>query len=616
MNAPSSIRRLAAVLIADVAGYSRMMERDEPGTHARVARIRAEVTDPAVLRHGGRIVRSVGDGFLVEFPSAMSALEAAIEIQRTMAERNRSVPAQERIDHRIGINLGDILVDAHDIAGTGVNVAARLEALAPPGGITVSATVREQVRQDLGVRFIDGGQHQVKNISRPVRVFHVALDGTVPRPAPTPAGRRRWWAAAAFALIAIVAGSWFAARTGTPDVEPQTLVVLPFDHPAQPADAGALAASLTQQVTSALSQLTGVTVIAPAVAAPYAALRGDIRRIGRELAVRYALDGRVEREGGQVRVASHLIDTASGGSLWSGSMQAPATANGTVPLALVGQLADGLRAAVRGAELKRVASGKDGESAYAIALSATDALEQSTDGAQLPGIRARFERALAIDPRHVPALTGYAHTLVYLADASDSPADGDTLLRRADEASLLAVTLRPDSAEAWAARANVLYFRDQYDAAAEAVQRGLRLNPYLVMLHAFDGELQLAQDRADAALAAFERGIELNPTGSLHGVLMHLRARALLTLGRFDEAIRSGEGGIAFGAEWADYMLLAAAHALRGDAARAAQARAELLRIKPEFSIGWHRRLVSDRSAATQYVRTLHAGLRQAGVAE
>lgn len=616
MNAPSSIRRLAAVLIADVAGYSRMMERDEPGTHARVARIRAEVTDPAVLRHGGRIVRSVGDGFLVEFPSAMSALEAAIEIQRTMAERNRSVPAQERIDHRIGINLGDILVDAHDIAGTGVNVAARLEALAPPGGITVSATVREQVRQDLGVRFIDGGQHQVKNISRPVRVFHVALDGTVPRPAPTPAGRRRWWAAAAFALIAIVAGSWFAARTGTPDVEPQTLVVLPFDHPAQPADAGALAASLTQQVTSALSQLTGVTVIAPAVAAPYAALRGDIRRIGRELAVRYALDGRVEREGGQVRVASHLIDTASGGSLWSGSMQAPATANGTVPLALVGQLADGLRAAVRGAELKRVASGKDGESAYAIALSATDALEQSTDGAQLPGIRARFERALAIDPRHVPALTGYAHTLVYLADASDSPADGDALLRRADEASLLAVTLRPDSAEAWAARANVLYFRDQYDAAAEAVQRGLRLNPYLVMLHAFDGELQLAQDRADAALAAFERGIELNPTGSLHGVLMHLRARALLTLGRFDEAIRSGEGGIAFGAEWADYMLLAAAHALRGDAARAAQARAELLRIKPEFSIGWHRRLVSDRSAATQYVRTLHAGLRQAGVAE
>jgi tetratricopeptide (TPR) repeat protein len=332
--------------------------------------------------------------------------------------------------------------------------------------------------------------------------------------------------------------------------------------------------------------------------------------------VRYALDGRVERDGGELRVAVHVVDTASGASLWSGTVKAPAAAGGAVPLSLVGQLADSLRAAVRSAELRRVGAGKDGESAYAVALSAIDALEQSTDGAQLAEIRSRFERALSIDPRHVPALTGYAHTLVYLADATGSAVDADALLRRADEASLLAVTLAPDSAEAWAARGNALYFRDQYDAAAEAVQRGLRLNPYLVMLHAFDGEIQLAQDRAAAALAAFDRGIELNPTGSLHGVLMHLRARALLTLGRFDEAIRSAERGIAFGAEWADYMLLAAAHALRGDAERATRARAELMRLKPEFSIWWHRRLVSERSAGTQYVRTLHAGLRQAGVAE
>jgi class 3 adenylate cyclase/TolB-like protein len=616
MSTPS-IRRLAAILIADVVGYSRMMERDEPGTHGRVARIRAEVTDPAVRRHGGRIVRSVGDGFLVEFPSAVSALEAAIEIQRTMTDRNHGLPQHARIDHRIGINLGDILVDEHDIAGTGVNVAARLEALAPPGGITVSAAVREQVRQDLGIRFIDGGAHRVKNISQPVRVFHVALDGAAPQAAPARTGRgRRWAAAAALVLLAIFAGSWFAARTGTQDAAPQTLAVLPFDHPAQPAGADAFAASLAQQLTSAVSQLTGVTVIAPAVAAPYAAFRGDIRRIGRELAVRYALDGRIDWDDDLVRVAVHVVDTASGGSLWSGSVQAPAAADGAVPLALVGQLADALRAAVRSAELKRVDKGKDGESAYAIALGAIDALERSTDGAELPAIRARFERALALDPGHVPALTGYAHALVYLADQTDSAADGAALLRRADEASLRAVTLRPDSAEAWAARGNVLYFRDQYDAAAEAVRRGLQLNPYLVMLHAFDGEIQLVQDRAAAALAALDRGIELNPTGPLQGVLMHLRARALLALGRFDEAARSCERGIAFGAEWYDYMLLTAAHALRGDAERAAQARAELLRMKPEFSIGSHRRLLSSRSTGTQYVRTLHAGLRQAGVPE
>jgi adenylate cyclase len=153
----SSTRRLAAVMIADVAGYSRLMEGDEAGTHARLRQIRAEVTDTAVLRHGGRIVRTVGDGMLVEFPSARSALQAAIEIQRTMAGRNRGLPPHERIDHRIGINLGDILVDEHDIAGNGVNVAARLEAIAPPGGIAVSGTVRRQVGDDLGVVFTDAG---------------------------------------------------------------------------------------------------------------------------------------------------------------------------------------------------------------------------------------------------------------------------------------------------------------------------------------------------------------------------------------------------------------------------------------------------------------------------
>jgi class 3 adenylate cyclase/TolB-like protein/tetratricopeptide (TPR) repeat protein len=616
MTGPST-RRLAAVLIADVAGYSRLMEQDEAGTHARLSSIRAEVTDPAVRRHGGRIVRSVGDGILVEFPSAVSALEAAIDIQRTMAERNRGLPAPERIDHRIGINLGDILVEEHDIAGTGVNVAARLESLAVPGGIAISGTVRQQVRQDLGVRFIDGGRHRVKNISRPIRVFHVDVHGDLPRSASMPAGRGRWWAAAAGIALALGVGAWFAARTALPEAAPQSLVVLPFDHPATPPEMPALASALTQQVTGAMSQLTGVSIIAPAVAAAYAAHRGDIRRIGRELAVRYALDGRVERDGGEVRVAVHVVDTASGSSLWSGSVRAPVAADGGAPLALVGPLADALRAALRGAELKRVAGGRQGESAYAVALGAIDALERSTEGAQLPGIRAQFERALALDPQHVPALTGYAHTLVYLADLAADAAEAEALLRRADEASLRAVTLQPDSAEAWAARANVLYFRDQFDAAAEAVRRGLQLNPYLMMLHAFGGQIDLLQDRGEQALAAFDRSIELNPGGPQYGALMHHRCRALLMLGRLDAAIQSCERGMAFGAEWADYMLLAAAYALQGDPRRAAHARDELLRLKPDFTIGWHERLASGSAgAASIYERVLHDGLRKAGVPE
>jgi len=609
MSTPST-RRLAAVLIADVAGYSRMMERDEPGTHARLAAVRSEVTDPAVLRHGGRIVRTVGDGFLVEFPSAMSALEAAIEIQREMALRNRDVPAPKRIDHRIGINLGDIIVDERDIAGTGVNVAARIEALATPGGIAISGTVRDQVRQDLGIRLVDAGRHQVKNISRPIRVFRVELEGGVAAPQRRWRGRPMWWAAAAAVLLALAA-ALLAFWPQSQDLPPQSLIVLPFDHPPQSPRTAALAEALTRQVTVAAAQLPGATVIAPAVAAQYAARRGDIRSIGRELKVRYALDGRIEDAGSDLRLVAQVVDTATASSLWSGTLQAPQNADGTVPPALVGELSDSLRSVLRSLELKRLASGRDAASAYAVALAAVEALERSTDGDQLPAIRARFERALALDPQHVPALSGYAHTLVYLADAGAS--DAEALRQRADEASARAVTLQPDSAEAWNARANVLYFQGRYDAAAEALRHGLRLNPYLVTLQALDGQLKLVQDRGEESLAAVERAIALNPVGPAQGVLMQQRGRAQLLLGRYEEAIRSAERAITFGAEWSDYMLLAAAYALNGNGDGAARARRELLKLRPEFTIGWHRELVGSR-AQSRYVQTLHDGLARAGV--
>jgi predicted Zn-dependent protease len=194
----------------------------------------------------------------------------------------------------------------------------------------------------------------------------------------------------------------------------------------------------------------------------------------------------------------------------------------------------------------------------------------------------------------------------------------DALLRRADQVSLRAVTRRPDDAEAWGARANVLFFRGQLDAAAEAVQRGLLLNPYLVPLQSFSGQIRLAQGRGEQALAAFDRSIELNPVSAGHGVLMHFRCRALLLLARYAEAIESCERGMAFGPEWPDYMVLTAAYALQGDARHAAQARAELMRLQPAFSIRWHEALAggSAGGARTQFDELLHAGLRKAGVPE
>lgn len=607
----SPTRRLAAVLIADVAGYSRLMASDEAGTHARLLQLRADVTDPAVLRHGGRIVRTVGDGLLAEFPSARSALQAAIEIQRAMAERNRGLPKERRIDQRIGINLGDILIDQQDIAGNGVNVAARLETLAEPGGIAISGTVRRQVGDDLGVVFVDAGAQQVKNIARPVRVFRVELDG---RPS---LWRRlrdrrlsRWAMAAAFALA--VVGIWAFYPRPQADDAAASLVVLPFDHPATPA-AAALADSMTRQLTGAVSQLTGLNVIAPALAARYGGRRDDMTAISRELKARYALDGRIERVGDEARATVHLVDTRSGTSLWSTRLQSPAVEAGAAPLALVGQLAESLRAAVRTAELKRLAADNAPANAYALALGAADELQKTSDPRQMEAIRARFEHALALDPDHLPALAGYAHSLVYEADRTAAGPMREAVLRRADQVSLRAVTLRPDDAEAWAARTNVLLFRAEPEAAAEAARHGLRLNPYLVPLQSLSGQVSLAQGDGERALAAFDRALALNPAGAGHGVLMHFRCRALLLLARHAEAIESCERAMAFGPEWPDYMVLAAAYALQGDAPQAARARSELLRLQPAFSIRWHQSL-GGGAAPSPFDRVLHAGLRKAGV--
>jgi class 3 adenylate cyclase/TolB-like protein/tetratricopeptide (TPR) repeat protein len=613
----ASTRRLAAVLIADVAGYSRLMEVDEAGTHARLLEIRAEVTDRAVRRHGGRIVRTVGDGLLVEFPSAMSALVAAIEIQRAMAERNRGLPTASRIDHRIGINLGDILIEENDIAGNGVNVAARLEAIAPPGGIAISGSVRNQVRQDLGVAFVDAGRQQVKNIAQTVRVFRVELDG---RPSLFARLRARVSArrvAAAAGVLALAIALGFGYPRGRPvDKPPQSLAVLPFAYPAEVPGAATLAASLTAQFTGAVSRVDGLTVVAPSVAAQLAGHRGEVHRIGRELKVRYLVDGRIEQSGNVARVTANLIDTDSGSTLWSREIDSPAAADNTAPLALVGPLAETLRSAVRAAELQRIEARSE-DSAYALALSASDALQKSTEPKELPNIRERFERALRIDPQHVPALIGYAHTLLYQTNPLTPGPQREALLTTAAEVSLRAVTLQPDNAEAWAARANALLFSGQLDAAAEATQRGISLNPYLYLLQSFGGQVLLAQGHAEQALAAFDRGIELNPSSMGRGVLMHFRCRALLLLGRYAAATEACERGIAFGPEWPDYMVLTAAYALLGDQARAAQAKASLMRLQPGFSIRWHEAVAArGDGSSSRFDELLHAGLRKAGVAE
>ena len=615
-GAPS--RRLAAVMLADVAGYSRLMERDESGTHLRLREVRASVTDPAIARHHGRIVRNKGDDILVEFASAVEALSCAVEIQREMAERNRDLAADSRIEFRIGINLGDILIDGSEIAGDGVNVAARLEALAAPGEVAISQAVREQVRQLVGVRLVDAGQHKVKNISRPIRVYKVSADAGRGRPAGWSPGLRRgvrslvWVAGLALVAVALWRlAPWTAMRAEPPR---ESLAVLPVA--ARAADAQPAADTLTHDLTTALSQtLTGV-VVAPSSVAQFRGQSIDAREAGRRLNVRYVVESTVLSAGERMRVSAQLVSAETGAQLWSSTLEAPAAAGEPVPLEILGRLTDTVATEVRRAELARPRASGEADDAYLIALRANMKLPSTAGEDSLREVQSMYEQALAIDPSHAPALSGMAMTFTVLADRAENLARAEALFKEADAYSLRAVAAAPKDHEAWRIRATVLQFQGKPTAASEAIDRALSLNPYANESHAQKGLILFASGHADQSIAAFDRAIRLNPEGQAVGVHLFHRCRAQLYLGRYAEAIESCVRSTAYAPEWTDYMMLTAAYAMHGDRRNAELARDELMKRRPSFRIGW---LVDEAGPMNDTLRQqrdqhLVAGLRRAGV--
>ena len=326
-------RRLAAILCADVVGYSRLMGEDEAGTLAALKTHRKEIVDPRIAAHGGRLVKLMGDGMLVEFASVVEATECAIEIQRAMAQRNAAVSKDRRLEFRIGVNLGDIIVDGDDIYGDGVNVAARLEALAEPGGICISRAARDQVRDKLDVVLDDMGEIEVKNIARPVRTFRVVLDAEAPGerdgPARKPPTRWRWPAAAAVALAAlVVAVLWLrpwmpepgpASVEGTPLPLPDrpSIAVLPFLNLSDDPNQEYFADGMTEDLITDLSKRSGLFVIARNSVFAYKGRNVDVMQVGRELGVRYVLEGSVRRVGNRVRINAQLIDARNNSHLWA-----------------------------------------------------------------------------------------------------------------------------------------------------------------------------------------------------------------------------------------------------------------------------------------------------------
>src|SRR3984893_10586343 len=286
-------RRLTAILAADVAGYSRLMGADEEGTLAALKTLRREVADPKIKEHRGRIVNTTGDGLLSEFASVVDAVRCAVEVQREMAARNAGVPTERRIDFRIGVNIGDIIIDENDIFGDGVNVAARLEALAEPGGICVSRVVRDQVRDKLAISFEDMGEQQVKEIARPVRAYRILL----------------------------------AERASVPSILPETaprplpdrpsIAVLPFKNVSGDPEQEYFVDGITEDIITALSKWRWFLVIARNSTFAYKGKSVGLKEVSRDLGVRYVLEGSMRRAGQRVRITSQLIDTATGTHLWA-----------------------------------------------------------------------------------------------------------------------------------------------------------------------------------------------------------------------------------------------------------------------------------------------------------
>jgi TolB-like protein/class 3 adenylate cyclase len=301
MSVPAT-RRLAAILAAGVAGYSRLMGMDEEGTFDRLKAHRRELVDPKIKEHHGRIVKTTGDGLLVEFPSVVDAVRCAAEIQRAMADRETDSPEDGRIKFRVGINLGDIIADGDDIFGDGVNVAARLEALAEPGGICISRVVRDQIRDKLSYAFEDMGEQRVKNIARPVRAYALSARAVAALPAVTAPARPR---------------SRRQSAIPRRDAPRLSIVVLPFANLSNDPEQEYFADGITDDLTTDLSRISGSFVIARNTAFTFKDKPVDVKGVGRELGVRYVLEGSMRRTGDQVRVNVQLIDAESGAHVWA-----------------------------------------------------------------------------------------------------------------------------------------------------------------------------------------------------------------------------------------------------------------------------------------------------------
>ena len=576
-------RKLAAILAADVAGYSRLIGLDEEGTLSRLKAHRRELIDPKIAEHKGRVVKTTGDGILIEFPSVVAALRCAVEVQRGMAERNAGEQAERRIELRVGIHQGDIIVDDTDILGDGVNVAARLESIAEPGGICISARVHEDAAGRLDLQFEDIGEQQLKNIARPIRVYRVAVGDR-------PAG---------------------ASQTRTlalPDKP--SIAVLPFQNMSGDSEQDYFCDGIVEDIITGLARIRWLFVIGRNSSFAYKGKALDLRQVGRELGVRYVLEGSVRKAGTRLRITAQLIDAQTGAHLWAERYDRPLddifALQDEITLSVVGAIEPSLRQA----EIERVKRRRpDDLNAYDLVLRALPLIHMVMPKEAGEAL-ALLDRVLAAEPNYAAA-HGYAawsHEILYLRGGFKEE-NRAAAIRHAHAAR----THGRDDATALALAAFVIGLVEHDRAAAViAFEAAMTLSPSSALAYQLGSVIVGWGGEAERAIDWGERALRLSPFDPLSYLAYHSIALAHFLRGRFEEAVGAARKAIEFNPAFSiNHFTLAAPLAKLGRLDEAKTAVARVLAAQPSFRLS---RQLAAVDCESKLAAALADALREAGL--
>jgi adenylate cyclase len=554
-------RKLAAILAADVVGYSRLMAADEAGTLAALKRHRQTVFEPVVAAHQGRIVKLIGDGTIVEFASVVDAVNCALSVQRSGELQDDSQP---KIILRIGINLGDVIIEGDDIYGDGVNIAARLEPVAEPGGICISSIVNESIGNRIDVRFQDSGQINVKNIDRPIRIW-------------------RWHPGTAPATVTN------GRQSNTVNHQPHTAIaILPFTNMSRDPEQEYFSDGISEDIITDLSKIAGLTVIARNSSFTYKGRSVDVRTIGRELGVQSVLEGSIRRAGNRVRITAQLIDATSGGHLWADRYDRDLTDIFEVQDDVTRRIVDALKVTLSPGEKERLADTKTSNlAAYDYLLRGREfMLGKEKNRETFEQATTYFKKALEHDPNYSQAYAclGFAHLFDYQNRWTDDP---DSALPLAKQYARQALENDPNEPLARCVSAMTASFEKDLDRAKSEIDLALSLNPNLALAHNLSGTNRIYSGQPLEAIPKIEYAMRLDP--ALSPQFLHFLGMAYLLAGKYETAAALLRQRIVLvpGTDFSR-ALLASALGHLGEFEEARQVWGELKEINPNYAFVEH----------------------------